>query len=31
MTGLTVTAQMTGSGINPGDAVATDTVTLNPA
>jgi hypothetical protein len=30
MTGLTVTAQMTGSGINPGDAVATDTVTLNP-
>jgi len=30
MTGLVVTAQMTGSGINPGDAVATDTMTLNP-
>ena len=30
MTGLAVTAQMTGSGINPGDAVATDTLTLNP-
>ena len=30
MTGLVVTAQMTGSGINPGDAVATDTFTLNP-
>ena len=30
MTGLVVTAQMTGNGINAGDAVATDTFTLNP-
>jgi hypothetical protein len=30
MTGLTVSAQMTGNGINAGDAVATDTLTLNP-
>jgi hypothetical protein len=29
-TGLTVTAQMTGSGIKAGDAVATDTFNLNP-
>jgi hypothetical protein len=30
MTGLVVTAQMTGNGINAGDAVATDTFNLNP-
>jgi len=30
MTGLVFTAQMTATGINPGDAVATDTLTLNP-
>jgi hypothetical protein len=30
MTGLAITAQMTATGINAGDAVATDTVTLNP-
>lgn len=30
MTGLVVTAQMTATGINAGDAVATDTFTLNP-
>ena len=29
-TNLTVDAQMTATGINAGDAVATDTVTLNP-
>jgi Domain of unknown function DUF11 len=31
MTGLVVTAQMTATGINAGDAVATDTFTLNPS
>jgi len=30
MTGLVVSAQMTGNGINAGDAVATDTFNLNP-
>jgi hypothetical protein len=30
MTGLVVSAQMVGSGINAGDAVATDTFNLNP-
>jgi len=30
MTGLVVTAQMTATGINAGDAVATDSFTLNP-
>ncbi|HEX4439763.1 MAG TPA: hypothetical protein VH854_06810 [Thermoanaerobaculia bacterium] len=30
MTGLSVTAQMTATGINAGDAVASDTMTLNP-
>jgi hypothetical protein len=30
MTGLSVSAQMTATGINAGDAVASDTLTLNP-